>query len=785
MLALFLGTLPNVLFAQGYTWERKAFGQENLGTCPGGTTFKYTYPNNSNWNQQQVIATAPCSSPSPSFEKEPSNWNRPDYPNGSGASVLLNGPDATNLNLPVVVDSLRIGSNGGLNLDDSGIISGKNFTFERDLTITHLVSQGGFDPAITATGTVAKTAGPGAVVIDPAIAFSLTGGTIDVQIGRIVLSGASNGLFSGGCNFKVAAGSVLDLTGGGIGAQFQDVFNGSGAGTVLFSSGQISAGNGGVECTFNLPGTLFQWTGGGFQQTVGGGAIVNTGVINLAGTGTKRIGGAFRNEGTFAFTGSGTLQLAGSFENKVTGIIDLRADANMPSVPSSFNPVINNAGVCEKTGGGETSVIDPIFKNAGAVDIQTGTIRFTQFSQTAGLLNLDGGNVIFTNEAAIDGGSIVGTGTITGNVRNTGGGVAPGHSPGKITISGNYVQGSGGTLTMEIGGTAAGTDYDQLVVSGQAALGGTLNVTLINGYRPAVGDVFQLILPGSFAGAFATVNTTGFTGQVNYSSAGTTITVLTVPDIPLNIATRIRVQPDPNELIGGFIITGTEAKKVIVRAIGPSLSSFFPDFLADPTLELFQGSTMLASNDNWKDTDRAAIEATGVAPKNDLESAIVRTLAPGAYTAIVRGKSGSNGIGSVEAYDLTPTSKSKFGNIASRGFVDTDNNVMIGGFRLGGGGGATSRVGVRASGASLQPFGVDNALADPTLELRDANGSLLQGNDNWKDTQQADIQATGLAPTNDLESAIVASLPDGAYTAIVRGKGNTTGVGVVEVYSVP
>ena len=252
----------------------------------------------------------------------------------------------------------------------------------------------------------------------------------------------------------------------------------------------------------------------------------------------------------------------------------------------------------------------------------------------------------------------------------------------------------------------------------------------------------------------------------------------------LNISTRLRVQTGENVLIGGFIITGTDPKHVIIRGIGPSLSGVGAT-LPDPTLDLRQGSTTLATNDNWKE-HQAEVEATTIPPTNDLESAIVATLAPGTYTAILADKNGASGVGVVEVYDLTTGANSQLANISSRGFVDTGDNVMIGGLIVGGGTGAGSaRVLVRALGPSLNNSGIHGALPDTTLELHSENGATIASNDNWKDTQQADIEATTIPPLNNLESAIVSSLAPGNYTAIVRGKGDVTGVGLVEVYNLP
>ncbi len=260
----------------------------------------------------------------------------------------------------------------------------------------------------------------------------------------------------------------------------------------------------------------------------------------------------------------------------------------------------------------------------------------------------------------------------------------------------------------------------------------------------------------------------------------------------LNISTRMRVLTGDQVLIGGFIITGSDPKKVIIRGMGPSLNNAGVT-LSDPTLELHQGNTTLATNDNWKIDDQtgqsqeATIRATTIPPGNDLESALVATLTPGPYTAILAGKNGGTGVGLVEVYDLAQAANSQLANISTRGFVDSGDNVMIGGLIVGGGsGGGTAKVIVRALGPSVP---VPGALGDPTLELHDVNGATIATNDNWKfddqtdESQEAAIRATTIPPPNDLESALIATLAPGNYTAIVRGKNNTTGVGLVEVYN--
>jgi hypothetical protein len=239
------------------------------------------------------------------------------------------------------------------------------------------------------------------------------------------------------------------------------------------------------------------------------------------------------------------------------------------------------------------------------------------------------------------------------------------------------------------------------------------------------------------------------------------------------------VETGDNVLIGGLIVTGNQNKKIIVRAIGPSLG--FADKLADPILELRDASgALLEANDNWMDSpNKQAIIDSTIPPSNPAESAIVRSVPPGNYTAIERGVNNGVGIGVVEAYDLDTSADSKLANISTRGFVQTGDNVLFAGMIVVGQ--ASQKVIVRALGPST---GVAGALADPTLELRDGNGALLEANDNWMDSpnKQAIIDST-IPPTNNAESAIVRTLTPANYTAIVRGVNNSTGIAVVEVYA--
>jgi predicted outer membrane repeat protein len=251
----------------------------------------------------------------------------------------------------------------------------------------------------------------------------------------------------------------------------------------------------------------------------------------------------------------------------------------------------------------------------------------------------------------------------------------------------------------------------------------------------------------------------------------------TIPRTLANISTRLLVQTGDNVLIGGFIVTGTHSKEVLLRAIGPSLP--LEGNLANPFLELHDSTgATIATNEDWQtNSNQQAIIDTGIPPSNPLESALLMTLNPGAYTAIVTGANNETGIGLVEAYDLDRTTDSKLANISTRGFVQAGDNVMIGGFIVLGS--KDQDVLIRAIGPSLP---VNNALADPVLELHDSNGATLAVNDNWRDTQETEIAATGIPPTDAVESAILATLSPGAYTAIVRGAGDTTGIALVESY---
>ncbi|PYI92760.1 MAG: hypothetical protein DME97_08015 [Verrucomicrobia bacterium] len=282
---------------------------------------------------------------------------------------------------------------------------------------------------------------------------------------------------------------------------------------------------------------------------------------------------------------------------------------------------------------------------------------------------------------------------------------------------------------------------------------------------------------------------TGATGTASVFASGLGCPLQLAIEPPrdslLNISTRAHVETGQNrELIGGFIITQTQSKKVLIRAIGPSSAKLgVVSPLPDPTLELHRPDGSTISNDDWMDTQKDEIQATGLAPNDNRESAILVTLDPGNYTAIVRGKPPiQDGVASVELYDLELNKNSTVANISSRGFVEPGQDFMIAGFITGGGNGA-GKVLIRALGPSLTQYGITRVLPDPTLVLNNKDGTIMISNDDWADTQAAEIEGTGLAPQSSLESAIVAYLPSGAYTATVKDLKGNTGVALVEVYN--
>jgi uncharacterized repeat protein (TIGR03803 family) len=478
--------------------------------------------------------------------------------------------------------------------------------------------------------------------------------------------------------------------------------------------------------------------------------------------GTTSSGGSADSGTVFKITPGGTLTTLHNFQISPYGI-----DGTNPMAPLVIGADGNFYGTTSNEGGlGEDGTIYQITSD-GTYTILHGfsydNDGLTGYDPTGGLTLASDGNFY----------------GVTGRGGMSGLGVVYRMSPnGDYEVLHNIDSNDGATA---IGELVEGTDGDLYGVTGSIASGSIFKITVggeftvlhyfedsaTEGERPLAG--LTIDGDGNFYGTTANGGPGGL---------GTAYKLIVNPVANLgNISTRLSVGTGDNVLIGGFIVTGTQAKKVIVRGIGPSLP--LSGALADPFLELHDSTgAIISSNDNWVDSpNKQAIIDSTVPPTNDKEPAIVRTLDPGAYTAIVRGLNNTTGIALVEVYDLSAGVDSKLANISTRGFVQTGDNVMIGGLIIFS---ETARnVIVRAIGPSLP---VTGALADPLLELHNGDGDLINSNDNWRSEQETEIIATTVPPTNDKESAIVATLDPGSYTAIVRGVNNTTGVALVEVY---
>lgn len=374
-----------------------------------------------------------------------------------------------------------------------------------------------------------------------------------------------------------------------------------------------------------------------------------------------------------------------------------------------------------------------------------------------------------------------------------------------LSVQGNLTLAPDGHTRFEVFGPAA---VGKIEVAGHSGFAGELQVFVLpNAPLLTSGSVTVLTTNGS-SGQFANVvsggrltaykpvvlptsNSGQFDGVIlgtvkaTYDAASLVISDFQPHASMLNISTRLKVQTGDNALIGGFVVRGIGPKKMIVRGMGPSLSgSGVPGTLQDPSLELYDSAgTLILSNDNWADTQATAIQATGLQPGDPRESTILATLAPGSYTAVMRGVNNTAGVGLVEAYDIdTQPSASELVNISTRGRVELGDNVMIGGYIVGAP--EPARLIVRGIGPSLAASNVPGSLQDPKLELHDASGTTIMSNDNWQDdpTQAGLIQAAGLAPTDPRESALAVTLNPGSYTAAVRGKDDTQGVALVEFY---
>jgi hypothetical protein len=439
------------------------------------------------------------------------------------------------------------------------------------------------------------------------------------------------------------------------------------------------------------------------------------------------------------------------------------------------------------------------FKNAGKLTIApissrtSVTGKFTvplgfRYTQTGGATINEG--VLIAEQIEILSGTVEGRGTYIGNLTLTNATFTP-FSP--TAIQGNLTLSAGSHFHFSL------FSQPQYEISGKVTLAGTLEVDIPRSSFVGSATILTVLksaqpLSGVFSNApnGARIPTTDGKGSVvvTYDTKAVYVSQYQAEPPPaqlLNISSRALLSSKAEDsfgdravIIGGFIVTGSAPKEIVLRGLGPSLASFGLDpVLADPLLELHASDgSVIADNDNWKHHE-AAIRASGLAPSDDREAALRITLVPGTYTAVVKEKSGRPGYGLVEIYDLSQNATSKLANISTRGWTDS-NSVLIGGIVVGGSGSGADVV-VRALGPQLQSYGVSNALDDPTLEVRDENGNLLAFNDNHG-ANFSQLSFTGLRPANSTESAIPLTLPNGNYTAIVRAKGASAGVALVEFY---
>jgi hypothetical protein len=551
------------------------------------------------------------------------------------------------------------------------------------------------------------------------------------------------------------------------------------------------------------------------------------------------LSGNFTNEGVLSAY-SATLSVAGSLTNFDPATRTLTGGTyevnNLGAGPAGFifpgADIVNNAasihlrwevvGISDENGndalrnfahnlpGGEFTITDAHvitapadFTNAGSINVVgyfTGDISYAhlqipegyRYIQTAGRTLLDGGR--FTGAMEINGGSLITAANV--NFPPT-----AAHLEGDLTVGDAFLDPLAfvvnGSVQLQPGAQllTPSKGYDHFWVSGTFTAGGTLQISAPR-FRPASTDRIPVLsADGGVVGTFGNAPIGGRVPTVD--GLGTFVVSYTPNDISisgyqasppaaqlLNISTRAHVWTGNDVVIGGFIVFGNSPKRVIVRGIGPSLSgSGIGGVLLDPTLELHGADgTTIAVNDNWQDNQAAEILASGLAPSDDRESAIIAVLTPGAYTTVLAGKNGTTGVGLVEGYDLASEVQSKVANLSTRGLVDPDN-VLIGGFIIGGSGQGNAELVVRGIGPLLSQAGVTGFLPDPTLEVRNSNGTLYAFNDDFDDApENLELIDPSLQMYNAKDAAIPATLPPGNFTAIVRGKNGASGTALVEVY---
>jgi hypothetical protein len=641
--------------------------------------------------------------------------------------------------------------------------------------------------------------GPGAnrltVQVDTsARVFNISSSTVTVSISGITISNglAQDGPGGGG----ILSVGVLTLTDSTISGNFAgSLFGGVlGGGGVMNDHGTMTI----TGCTIsnNSQGNSF-----------GGGGIGGGGVLNENGTMTITRCTISNNSANQSGIAPGGVSEGGGIVNDSGGSLIITNSTISGNTSSATNPDVFFASAFAYGGG---------VHNSGSMTITNCTISG---NSAVGITSLDygygggisnGGNLQITSSTIAHNSATGGSGAFGGGIYRVGLLDSTTTDSSIIALNGAFIgpDFTGAGVLESTGYNIVGNSADAVINSQPTDQIGTPAAPINPLLRPLADDggptLTHALRPGSPAinrgdPAAPPQDQRGY-GRLGVPDVGAFEFDGVPPTILGNISTRAFVQTGDNVMIGGFIVQGDQTNRVIIRAIGPELTRHgVPDAMSNPTLELHDVTgALIASNDNWQHTiiggiitsdQRAEIRASGHAPRDGRESAIIADLPPGNYTAIVRGVNDTTGVALAEVYDLSPDVNSTLGNISTRSFVQTGDNVMIGGFIVQGT--QPKQVILRAIGPELTQHGVPDALADPTLELHDETGALIASNDNWLQTiiggiittnQVRDIRNSGHAPTDPRESAIIADLPPGNYTAIVRGVNNTTGVALVEVY---
>ena len=547
------------------------------------------------------------------------------------------------------------------------------------------------------------------------------------------------------------------------------------------------------------------------------GDFTNLGTLNISNS-TLRVSGSYTtfdpatrtlSGGALEIGDAGRLQFSGAdvLRNKVAltvpgsgAIVDQNGNNALRNLAfndagARFVPPSGFTTAGPFTNAGEMIIVSASGPGGGKFNMAPGQ----RYVQTAGRTLIGSG--AFTGDMEIAGGELTGSSSFFAGVAVVNGNVVLGaalFTPREVQVNGSVTFGA--NTRMRIAGSFGGLTqlHALLVVDGSVAVDGTIEIVDASEFPEAGNFFFPAIFSRNLSGAFgnapngARVSTTSGRGSYLIVYQNDSVLIGGYQRIPaaaqlLNISTRAKVGTGDNVTIGGFIISGfigNEPRRIAVRGIGPSLhKAGVSSVLADPVVELHDSrGNLLATSDNWQDAQADEIRASGLAPDDDRESALIATLPRGAYTVVLRGSNQTEGTGLIEVYDLVHDSRSKLANISTRGFVDA-GNPLIGGYISGGEGPGDSELTVRAVGPGLKHASVSNFLPDPTLEMRDANGALVVQNDDHRlPAENARTIIPGLTPYEEKDAATGLMLPRGDYTVIVRGKEGASGVALVEIY---